>query len=257
MLTRTQKVSRLKTLEERIDKEGLTWEMKGQFQKALDSYDRLVNEIENLATTSKGEKEENNAATAYLLMRKAGVLLQTGKAEPGETLMNQALKKAEQSGNSLTIARAKLGLGVFYGSTNRFEEAEKMLKEAFSSFNQNEDYDNKQGAGWALLNLGGLYGKQREWALAERKLDEAIRLLNSIKNWVGVASAYELKAKHNAAEGKSDRAKEDLLNAVLYYEKQGMKEKAESLRRAWKTRIILTECGSIHDRKSARKYSAR
>lgn len=232
MLTRTQKASRLKTFEERIDNEGLTWEMKGQFQKALDSYDRLLKEIESLSTTSQSENQENNAVIAYLLMRKAGVLLQTGKVEPGETLMNQALKKAEQSGISLTIARAKLGIGVFYGSTDRFEEAEKILKEAFSSFNQNEDYDDKQGAGSALLNLGGLYGKQRKWALAEKKLDEAIRLLNIIKNWVGVASAYELKAKHNTAEGKFDRAKEDLLNAVLYYEKQGMKEKAESLRKS-------------------------
>jgi len=232
MLTPTQEISRLKTFEERIDNEGLTWEMKGQFQKALDSYDRLLNEIENLSTTSKSEKEENNAAIAYLLMRKAGVLLQTGKAEPGETLMNQALKKAEQSGNSLTIARAKMGIGVFYGSTDRFEEAEKMLKEALSSFNQNEDYDNTQGAGWALLNLGGLYGKQKKWTLAQKKLDEAISLLNAIKNWVGVASAYELKAKQNTAEGKLDQAKQDLLNAVLYYEKQGMKEKAESLRKS-------------------------
>jgi tetratricopeptide (TPR) repeat protein len=232
LLTPKKKVSRLKTLEERIDNEGLTWEMKGHFQKALDSYDRLLNEIENLATTSQSEKEENNAAIAYLLMRKAGVLLQTGRAEQGETLMNQALKKAEQSAIPLAIARAKLGIGVFYGSTDRFEEAEKMLKEALSSFNQSEDYDNKQGAGWVLLNLGGLYGKQRKWALAEKKLDEAISLLSTIKNWVGVASAYELKAKHNTAEGKLDHAKKDLLNAVLYFEKQGMKEKAESLRKS-------------------------
>jgi tetratricopeptide (TPR) repeat protein len=221
----------LKAFEEKADKEGLAWEMKGQFEKALNAYDRLLAEAEAFSPTSQFEKNEKNAIMAYLLMRKAGVLLQTGKAELGEELMQEALDYAEQSDNSLVIARAKLGVGVFYGSTNRFEEAEKLLTEALLSFGKNTDYDSKQGYGWALLNLGGLYGKQGKWVMAEQKLAEAIKLLETIENWVGVASAYELKAKHDSARGDVELAKKDLLRAISFYEKQGMIEKADSLRK--------------------------
>jgi tetratricopeptide (TPR) repeat protein len=220
----------LKEFEERVDREGLTWEEKEQFEKALDAYNRLLAEAEAYSPTNQFENNEKNAVMAYLLMRKAGVLLQTGKAEQGEQLMHRALDHAEQSDNSLIIARAKFGVGVFYGSTNRFEEAEKLLTEALSSFGKGTDYDSKQGHGWALLNLGGLYGKQGKWVMAEQKLVKAIKLLETIENWVGVASAYELKANLETARGNAESAKKDLLRAISFYERQGMIEKADALR---------------------------
>ena len=221
----------LKEFEKKVDEQGLSWEMKGQFKKALVAYDSLLAELEASSTSDQRGNNEKNAMTAYLLMRKAGVLLQAGKAKQGERLMHQAVEQAEQSGNSLVTARAKLGLGVFYGSTGRLENGEKLLIEALSSFGKGADYDSKQGYGWALLNLGGLYGKQCKWIMAEQKLDEAVKLLESIGNWVGVASAYELKAKHNSARDDAGTAKKDLQNAILFYKKQGMMDKVEALRR--------------------------
>jgi tetratricopeptide (TPR) repeat protein len=217
-----------------VDKEGLTWEMKGQLEKALDSYDRLLAEIEAVSPTSQHENSEKKAIIAYLLMRKAGILLKTGKLESGNSLMNRALVCAQESGNMLILNRAKLGLGVLYASANKFEEGEELLKEALSGFNQSTDYDNRQGAGWALLNLGGLYLKQEKLFLAEEKLNEAIKLLETIENWVGVASAYELKVKHDQIRGDLALTKQDLLNAISFYEKQGMKEKADSLKNSVK-----------------------
>lgn len=219
-----------KTFEEKADKEGLVWEEKEQFEKAINAYDKLLAEAEACSPTSQLENNEKNAIMAYLLMRKAGVLLQTGKMEQGEQLMHQALERAEKSAKSLIIARAKLGLGVFYGSTGRLEEGEKQLEAALSSFGKGADYDSKQGYGWALLNLGGLHRKQGKLIQAEQKLLEAIKILENIKNWVGVASAYELKAKVNDAKGNIKLGREDLLNAISFYEKQGMIEKADLLR---------------------------
>ncbi len=195
--SKNEEISRFKNVGRKVEKEELAWEMKGKLEKALNSYERLLRELSTFSPASRHEANEKNAIIAYLLMRKAGILLQTGKIESGETLMNQALEYAEQSRNPLIIARAKLGLGVFYGSAGRFKEGEKLLKEALLSFNQSTDYDYRQGAGWALLNLGGLYGKQEKWALANEKLVEAIKLLKTIQNWVGVASAFELKARFN------------------------------------------------------------
>jgi tetratricopeptide (TPR) repeat protein len=220
-----------KEFEEKVDNQGLSWEMKGQFEKALKAYDSLLAEVEVFSSANQLENREKNAMIAYLLMRKASVLLQTGKVKLGEELMHQAVEQAEQSGNSLIIARAKLGVGVFYSSTSRFEDGEKLLMEALSSFSKGTDYDSKQGYGWTLLNLGGLYGKQRKWVMAGQKLNEAIKMLEDIGNWVGVASAYELKAKHNSAQGNAATAKKDIQNAISFYERQGMTDKAGVLRK--------------------------
>jgi tetratricopeptide (TPR) repeat protein len=105
------------------------------------------------------------------------------------------------------------------------------LKAALLSFGKGSHYDSKQGYGWALLNLGGLYRKQGKLVQAEQNLLEAIKMLETIENWVGVASAYELKAKVNDTKGNIELAREDLLNAILFYAKQGMMEKADSLRK--------------------------
>ena len=220
-----------KTFEEKADKEGLVWEEKEQFERAINAYDRLLAEAEAFCPTSQLENNEKNAIMAYLLMRKAGVLLQTGKAELGEQLMHQALKHAEKSGNSIVIARAKLGVGVFYGSTGRLEKGERLLDAALLLFEKGTDYDSKQGYGWALLNLGGLYLKQGKLVQAEKKLLEAIKVLESIENWMGVASAYELKANVNDAKSLANLAREDMLKAISFYEKQGIMEKASSLRK--------------------------
>jgi hypothetical protein len=47
----------------------------------------------------------------------------------------------------------------------------------------------------------------------------------------GVASAYELKAKHDNVKGSIALAKEDMLKVISFYEKQGMMERADSLRK--------------------------
>jgi len=214
-----------KAYEKKIDEEGLVWEMKEDFAKALEAYDRLLREVDTFS--SSGVKD---AVVSYLLLRKGGVLLQTGKLSEGEHLMREALALAERSQNSLMLGRAKLGLGVLCGSLGRFEEGKRLLTEVLSLFSKSDDYDSKQGAGWSLLNLGGMYSKQDKWSEAERNLDKAIEVLTGIKNWVGVASAYELKAKNSLKKGESARAKIDFARAVEFYERHGMKEKAESVR---------------------------
>ena len=214
-----------KACEKKIDEEGLVWEMKEDFAKALEAYNRLLREVD--AFSSSNVKD---AVVAYLLLRKGGILLQTGKLSEGERLMRDALALAERSQNSLMLGRAKLGLGVLCGSLGRFEEGEHLLTEAFTLFSKSRDYDSKQGAGWILLNLGGMYSKQGKCSEAEQNLDKAIEVLTGIKNWTGVASAYEFKAKNSLKKGESARARVDFARAIEYYEKQGMKEKAESVR---------------------------
>jgi hypothetical protein len=87
----------LKTFEEKGDKDGLVWEEKGQFEKAIGAYDRLLLEAEAFSPAGQLRKNEKNAIIAYLFMRKARILLQTEKAEAGEQLIHRALEYAKQS----------------------------------------------------------------------------------------------------------------------------------------------------------------
>jgi tetratricopeptide (TPR) repeat protein len=224
-----------KEYEKRIDEEGLVWEKKQQPEKALEAYDLLLREIETVRPETPQEMREKDAIVSYLMLRKAGMLMEGERFEEAETLMRGSVEFAERSSNVTVIGRAKLGLGVYYGSTGKIEEAEKLLTGALETFSGKNDYDSQQGAGWSLLNLGGLHLKKSNLKEAEEKLAKAIELLEKIENWVGVGSAYEMMAKASKAKNDHASAKENLSKAITFYEKEGMKEKADQLRNELKT----------------------
>jgi tetratricopeptide (TPR) repeat protein len=224
-----------KEYEKKIDTQGLFWEKKQQPQKALEAYDLLTREVETVHLKTQQEKKEKDAIIAYLMLRKAGILLETEKVKDADALMRGSVEFAERSGNAIVIGRAKLGLGVYYGSTSKFEESEKLLAEALETFSGKNDYDNEQGAAWCLLNLGGLQLKKSNLKEAEEKLEKAIELLKRIKNWVGVGTAYEMMAGISKAKSDHTAAKDNLVKAISFFEKEGMSEKADLLRNELKT----------------------
>jgi len=219
-----------KEYEKKIDAQGLVWEKKQKPQKALEAYDLLMREMETTHPKTQQETREKDAIISYLMLRKAGILLETGKVEDAEASMQGSVEFAERSGNTTAIGRAKLGLGIYYGSSSRFEEAEKLLAEALETFSRKDDYDDKQGTAWCLLNLGGLQLKKSNLKEAEERLTKAIELLKKIKNWAGVGTAYEMMAKASKAKNDRTSAKENLLKAITFFEKEGMSEKADLLR---------------------------
>jgi tetratricopeptide (TPR) repeat protein len=224
-----------KEYEKRIDAEGLVWEKKQQPEKAHEAYDLLMHEIENARPETPQETKEKDAIVSYLMLRKAGILMEAEKIGEAEVLMRGSVELAERSGNATVVGRSKLGLGVYYGSTGKVEEAEKLLADALEMFSGKSDYDSQQGAGWCLLNLGGLQLKKSNLKEAEEKLTKAIELLKKIENWVGVGTAYEMMAKATKAKNDHPSAKENLLKAIEFYEKEGMNEKANQLKNELKS----------------------
>ncbi len=71
VLSKLPKNLDLKTFEERADREGLVWEEKGLFDKAINVYDRLLAEAAALSPTSQLETNGKNAILA-LLFQSAG-----------------------------------------------------------------------------------------------------------------------------------------------------------------------------------------
>jgi tetratricopeptide (TPR) repeat protein len=225
-----QKLS-FKEYEKRIDAEGLAWEKKQEPEKALEAYDLLMREVENRHPKTPQEAREKDAILSYLKFRKAGILMEAERTGEAEKLMRGSVELAERSSHATAIGRAKLGLGVYYGSTGKTEEAEKLLTDALETFEGKSDYDSQQGAGWCLLNLGGLQLKKSNTEEAEERLAKAIELLRKIENWVGVGTAYEMMAKASEAKNDHKSANENLLKAITFFEKEGMNKKADQLRK--------------------------
>ena len=72
--------------------------------------------------------------------------------------------------------------------------------------------------------------------------DQAVKArerLFAIENWVGLATAWELQAKLRETLGGGDRMRQDLHEAMIFYEKQGMTAKVTELRaRAGGHRVV-------------------
>ncbi len=61
-------------------------------------------------------------------------------------------------------------------------------------------------------------------------LTKAQDVLGSVDNWAGVAAAWEAQAQLRRAIHDEDRWREDLAEAVVFYDREGMKVKADRLR---------------------------
>ena len=129
-------------------------------------------------------------------------------------------------------------VAAFAGSSGDLPRAERFLLESLDRFSRLDTDEGRQGAGWALLNLGALYGKTGRLDLGFVTLEKARERLHAISNWVGVASAWEAQSQIRRAIGDEDRWREDLAEAVIFYEKQGMTEKADQLRGLLKGKLI-------------------
>lgn len=200
--------------------EGIRLEQALRWSDAEEHYRRLLGTA----------KDARPSDFADLRLRHANALLQLGRFEEAGRGFDEALDAAKRAKEPLGLARALIGAGVFAASRGDLARGEGFLRASIESFREVRDDDGIQGEGWALLNLAAIYGRMERPALALATFEEARERLLHIENWVGVATAWELQAKVREGLGDADRAEADLREAVAFYEKQGMREKAEEVR---------------------------
>jgi tetratricopeptide (TPR) repeat protein len=209
---------------------GIEFEKQLQHEKALEIYDSMLSALNQIGNLTDNERLVKYEAIASALMRKAGVMIIKNNRKDAERYLKESIDYAHKSKDTITIGRCKLGLGVFYGSIGDFEKSERIMKEVFSIFEGKNDFNSQQILGWSLINLGGLYSKHEKYELASIHLDKAIQILEKIKNYVGVATAYEFKAKMDQKQGKIDEALKAFQNSVEFYKEEGMTEKAKEVK---------------------------
>lgn len=212
---------------------GIAYEQRLDWEGALRHYESLVRTI--AADAPGAANPESRKASVE--MRRGNALMVLRRMDEARAAFDASLHAAKASRDPRILAEALTGAGVFAGSSGDSVRAERFLLEALDRFSAILGDEGRQGAGWALLNLGELYGKTGRLDLGFVTLDKARERLHGIENWVGVAATWEAQAQIRRAIGDEDRWREDLAEAVVFYDKQGMVEKADQLREILKGRV--------------------
>ena len=168
---------------------------------------------------------------ADVRLRHANALLELGKFDEARRAFDAALDAAKTAQDPLLLGRALLGAGVFAASRGDLVRGEDFLLAALDRFDGMRERDGVQGEGWALLNLAAVYGRTKRLDLAFLTFEKARERLFAIENWVGVATAWELQARLRDGLGDEERAARDFHEAMVFYEKEGMAEKVQALRK--------------------------
>jgi len=212
---------------------GVDLERRLDWKGSLRHYESLLRGLGSESLHDSGWE----ARRASVEMRRGNVLMVLRRMDEARAAFDESLHAAKASRDPRVLAEALTGAGVFAGSSGDTPRAERFLLDALDRFSGILGDEGRQGAGWALLNLGSLYGKTGRLDLGFVTLEKARERLHGIGNWVGVAAAWEAQAQLRRAIGDEDRWREDLAEAVVFYDKQGMTEKADQLRGILKGKV--------------------
>ena len=167
---------------------------------------------------------------ALALLRHGNALMELRRWDDARAALDEGLHDAKSSGDPAIVAQALLAAGVFAANRDDVGRAETFLMDALERFHRSEDRAAIQGRGWCFLNLGSLYGKTGRLDLAFVTFTKAQDVLGAVEDWAGVAAAWEAQAQLRRAIHDEDRWREDLAEAVVFYDREGMAEKAAKLR---------------------------
>ncbi|MBW1894753.1 MAG: CHAT domain-containing protein, partial [Deltaproteobacteria bacterium] len=164
---------------------GLVFRETGQYQKALEAFDKAL---------AIDRELKSRWAIAYDLRNKGLTFLEMGDAERSVPLLKEAVSEAHAIGNRINKAKALSGLGMAYAETGNIKASEEAFKKAL---NLAEEMSMPE-TGWRSL-----YG------LAKLKLseqgDEAEKLLKQAVK----------KIEAMRADLKIDKLKESFVNNKL------------------------------------------
>jgi len=195
-----------------------------RWQDAIDLYADI------LASVGPSADPEGHAMRAIALMRRGNALMELRRWDEARGALDEALHDAKASGDRAILAQALLAAGVFAANRDDRERAEAFLLDALERFHRDDAPASLQGRGWAFLNLATLYGKTGRFDLAFVTFTKAQDVLGAAEDWAGVAAAWEAQAQLRRAIQDEDRWREDLGEAIVFYDRAAMKAKAERLR---------------------------
>ena len=202
------------------------------WEEAASAYDSLVARLR-----AEGGREAG-AMRAIALLRRGNALMELRRWDDARTALDAALHEAKNSRDPDVVAQALLAAGVFAANRDDPARAEAFLLEALDRFHRVDDKASVQGRGWAFLNLATVYGRTGRLDLAFVTFTKAQDVLGAAGDWAGVAAAWEAQAQLRRAIHDEDRWREDLAEAVVFYDREGMKAKADRLRAMLGNKVV-------------------
>jgi len=203
---------------ERALRKGAESERALRWQDAADLYADL------------SRKTQGDPRHALALLRYGNALMELRRWDDARAAIDDALREAKAAGDGLVMAQALLAAGVYAANREDFPRAETFLLDALERFHRSDEISALRGRGWAFLTLASLYGKTGRLDLAFVTFTKAQDVLGAAEDWAGVAAAWEAQAQLRRAIRDEDRWREDLAEAVVFFDREGMKEKAAKLR---------------------------
>ena len=214
--------------------EGTVHERRLEWEAAATLYARLLDGFERL------EPEDRSARRMRAVgrLRRANALMELERWDEARGTLDGALDDAKASGDADVIAEALLAAGVYATNRGDFARAEAFLMDALDRYHRGDDRPSLEGRGWSFLTLATLYGKTGRLDLSFVTFTKAQDVLGAAEDWAGVAAAWEAQAQVRRAIHDEDRWREDLAEAVVFYDRAGMTQKAERLRQLLGRKLV-------------------
>ncbi len=207
-------------------------------ERAL-KWDEAASAYEGLVARLRAEGgREAGVMRAIALLRRGNALMELRRWDDARAALDEALHEAKASRDPDVVAQALLAAGVFAANRDDPPRAEAFLLESLDRFHRADDRASLQGRGWAFLNLATVYGRTGRLDLAFVTFTKAQDVLGAAKDWAGVAAAWEAQAQLRRAIHDEDRWREDLAEAVVFYDREGMKAKADRLRAMLGNKVV-------------------
>ena len=214
--------------------EGAVHERRLEWDTAADLYGRLVDDLGPVTADDRTGRR----LRALARLRRANALMELQRWDEARGVLDGALEDAKASADGDVLAQALLAAGVYAANRQDLPRAEAFLMEALDRYHRADDRASLQGRGWAFLNLASLYGKSGRLDLAFVTFTKAQDVLGAAEDWAGVAAAWEAQAQLRRAIQDEDRWRDDLAEAVVFYDRAAMKEKADRLRQLLGRRLV-------------------
>lgn len=214
--------------------EGTAHERRLEWEAAETLYTRLLDDFGPVG--AEDWSAHRMRATARL--RRANALMELERWDEARGALDGALDDAKASGDGDVLAQALLAAGVYATNRGDMARAEAFLMDALARYHRADDRVSLQGRGWAFLSLASLYGKTGRLDLAFVTFTKAQDVLGAAQDPEGVAAAWEAQAQLRRAIHDEDRWREDLAEAVVFYDRAGMAEKAERLRKLLGRKLV-------------------
>ena len=213
----------LQNFEDEVEAILNSLEMDNKLEAACKGYESLAKNIRALNIQPEDKAyQEYCKVYAYCLQRLGNMLRAIGRQKEAAKLGEEEFRYAKESRNTLAIARSNLSQSANLFTEKRTDEAIQYLNNAFTLFQSNDSYDFKQGLGWCwifradLVNSGMIRGTVDDVIEAAT---QALTILEPIKNWAGVARAYDARSIAYENSGNIDLANLDRKHKKYYDDK--------------------------------------